>query len=154
MQLSTHFSLAELTVTKSGLPNVPNQQQILALEALCDNILEPVRSHFNKPVIVTSGFRSEAVNSATKPKPGARNSQHLRGEAADFHIPGVRNDDIWHYIKDSTLQFDQLIAETLSETNGNAGWIHCSYSIYQTRRSAISFIGKQQGYVPGLKYAS
>ena len=61
-QISQNFTLAELTVTNSGAENTPDSQQIANLTALCAHILEPIRAHFGKPVVVTSGFRSAAVN--------------------------------------------------------------------------------------------
>lgn len=151
MQLSSHFSLAEMTASgkHKNIPNTPSQPQIIALEALCDHVLEPVRQHFGKPVIVNSGFRSVELNKAVG---GAASSQHLKGEAADIEIPGVRNDDIWLFIE-KNLAFDQLIAEQLSEFNGSAGWVHVSFSLYQTRKDAKSFLGHGK-YVKGLKYAS
>lgn len=150
-QLSEHFSLAEMTITKSGLLNIPDHAQIIALEALCENVLEKIHAHFQRPVIVTSGFRSPEVNAAAG---GKSNSQHLKGEAADIHIEGIHNADIFHFITETKdFQYDQCIAEMLSETNGAQGWVHVSYSLYQTRRDARSFIGNGK-YVKGLHYAS
>lgn len=149
MQLSEHFNLSEMTVTKSGLANIPGHAQIIALEALCDNVLEKIREHYRLPVIVTSAFRSKDVNDRAG---GAGNSQHLKGEAADIHVPTVHNADLWMFIT-RNLPFDQCIAEQLSETNGKTGWVHVSYSLYQTRKDAISYLGKGK-YVKGLHYAS
>lgn len=151
MQLSAHFSLAELTASKKypNVANVPNQDQVLALEALCENVLEPLRLITQKPIIISSGFRSPELNKLVGSK--AKRSQHMDGEAADIECPGIRNDDLWHIIT-NRLQFDQCIAEMLSETNGQQGWIHVSYSRYKNRNEKLSFIGTR--YVPDLKYAS
>lgn len=150
MQLSPHFSLEELTVTSSGLANVPDDEQIAALTALCVNVLEPIRIHYNLPVIVTSGFRSMAVNRAAG---GASTSQHLYGEAADIHVPGVDNADLWRFIASGSVHFDQVIAERLEQGHPSAGWVHVSYSVHQQRKSAIS--GPTPGhYVNGLQYAA
>lgn len=148
MQLSEHFSLAELTVTKSKYLNIPNQQQLLALEALCNNVLEPIRRHYRLPVKVNSGFRSPEVNSAAG---GSSKSQHLKGEAADIEVPTVDNVDVWNFIV-STLDFDQVIAEYLSKTDGSAGWIHVSYRADgKNRKDARSCIGRAN-YPAGLHY--
>lgn len=153
MQLSPHFTLEEMTRSKKfpNIPNTPNQDQVFALEALCDNVLEPIRAYFKKPVQVNSGFRSLALNKAVGSK--AKFSQHMMGEAADIVIPGVANVDIWFYITEELKQYDQCIAEMLSETNPSQGWIHVSYSRHGNRKQAMSFIGRTP-YVPGLKFAS
>lgn len=152
MNLSEHFTLAEMTVTDTGLPNVPGEKEIEALKALCENVLEKVREHFTAkycrpmPVKVRSGFRSPEVNKAVG---GKSTSQHLKGEAADIEIDGVPNEEIWHFICDVYKNFDQVIAEKLVENNPSAGWIHVSFSTKKKRQSAISFIGK---YVEGFHY--
>lgn len=148
MNLSPHFTLGEMTVTHSSHDNTPTEVQVEALKKLCENILEPLREHFGLPIIVTSGFRSPKVNVEFG---GADNSEHLFGEAADIHIPGVANADIWRFIDGSDLEFDQLIAEKLSETDGAAGWIHVSYRPESARKQAFSFDG--ENYLSGLHFA-
>ena len=81
-KLSPHFSLEEVVKTKTGLSNIPNVEQINQLRKLCRYILEPVRSVYNKPLIIDSAFRSLEVNTAVC---GVSTSQHLLGEAADIH---------------------------------------------------------------------
>ena len=79
MLITPHFSLAELTVTSTGLANVPNPEQLCALRATCSAVLEPWRSRVGR-LRVSSGFRSSAVNDAVG---GSANSMHLLGEAVD-----------------------------------------------------------------------
>jgi hypothetical protein len=111
-------------------------------------VLEPIRSHYDLPVIITSGFRSPEVNHAAG---GAADSQHLNGEAADIHIPGVKNADLWTYIK-NFLTFDQVIAERLKEDDGAAGWVHVSFRVNRARMSALSSPTKGV-YLGGLHFA-
>lgn len=146
MQLSKHFTLAELTVTNQKVNNIPSAEQIAKLKSLCNSILEPVRIYFGKPVIITSGFRSFAVNKAVG---GSITSQHSKGEAADFTVKGVANAEVWKYIR-YNLVFDQLIAEKLSKADGHKGWIHVSYSAVNNREQALSYVGGK--YVPELVY--
>jgi zinc D-Ala-D-Ala carboxypeptidase len=146
MILTDHFTLEEMTITQSGLENVPDDAHIRSLKALCVSILEPIRDNFKQPVIVTSAFRSPEVNRAAG---GENDSQHLRGEAADIHINGVANAIVWQWIVDN-LPFDQVIAEKLSRKNGAAGWIHVSYAP-ANRKSDISFLGNGV-YVNGLEF--
>ena len=127
MKLSKNFSLKELTTSQTaerkGINNNPNEDQITGLQRLCENILQPVRDEYATPVTVSSGFRSPelcvAIGSST-------NSQHAKGQAADFEIFGVSNQELAHYI-DKNLDYDQLILEYWKPEEPNSGWIHCSY---------------------------
>jgi len=70
--------------------------------------LEEVRSLLGKPIIIDSGFRSPDVNQAV----GSTSvSQHLRGCAADFRVPGMTPAEVVEAIHGSDLPFDQLILE-------------------------------------------
>jgi len=113
---------------------------------LCENVLQPLRDHFNLPVTVISGYRSANVNRAVG---GRFNSQHLVGEAADIEILGVSNADVWRFIV-AELPFDQVIAEYLEKNDPSAGWVHVSYSRGNNRKEAMSCVkGK---YSAGLLY--
>ena len=90
------------------------------------NILEPVRAKFDKPIIITSGYRSlkrlcEAIISKTT-------SQHTKGEAVDFEIAGVSNLQVALWINNN-CDFDQLILEYWKEEDNdpNSGWVNCSF---------------------------
>lgn len=147
MNLSEHFTLAELTVSQAasrkGLANVPGSSEIAALKLLCQNVLEPVRAHFARPVIVTSGYRAPAVNKAVG---GSSTSQHCFGQAVDFTVPGVGNLDLCHWIA-RNLHFDQLIYEF-----GESGWVHCSWVDSPLRNQQLSAkrVGGRTKYLPGL----
>lgn len=124
MNLSPHFTLAELTVNKAGLPNQPSAEQTENLRALCVAILEPLRAHFGAPVSIHSGYRSPEVNAATFGS--SKTSQHMEGQAADLHVVGVDCGTVARWIRDSGLPFDQVIAET---RNGKEPftWVHVSH---------------------------
>jgi len=149
MNLSPHFTLAELTASQTaarlGIRNVPNATVTEALRLVCVNVLEPVRAHFGRPVTVNSGYRSQAVNKAVK---GAASSQHVKGEAVDFEVPGVANSDVAAWVR-FNLQFDQLILENASRRDPSAGWVHCSWKPYGRRMSVLTFIAGE-GYFQGL----
>ena len=125
MKLSANFSLNELTkseaATRNGIFNTPSALVIEKLQALTDNILQPLRDKFG-PVIVTSGYRSPEVNKAIG---GSATSHHCFGYAADFEALGMDNRELAIYIRDS-LTYTQLILEFY---NGDpeSGWVHCSY---------------------------
>ena len=90
MKLSPHFSLDEMlksqTAIRKGIPNVPTEAHTEALRALCMNILEPVRAQYGIPFSPSSGYRSGELCIAIG---STINSQHAKGEAADFEVPSV-----------------------------------------------------------------
>lgn len=136
MTLTKNFSLEEMCMSNTarvkGLPNVPNAEQVKNLKQLCKNVLQPLRDHLGKPVVINSGFRSQAVNMAVG---GANNSQHMKGEAADIKCkdyPYAKQ--IYAWIMDN-LKFDQVILER----KGNAVWVHVSYRTNgQNRQQAFT----------------
>lgn len=117
MKLSKNFSLDELTVTSTGLANVPNAAEMASLKALALHVLQPLRSALGRPVLVNSGFRSEAVNRAVG---GTASSQHRLGQAADIRVAGMSSADLAREIVRLGLPFDQLIEEF-------GRWVHVSY---------------------------
>ena len=86
--LSPHFTLQELcasrTAVKHGIVNVPSELEVENLRRLCEGCLEPLRVAIGLPVIVTSGFRTKALND--KLAHASSTSQHMRGEAADLYV--------------------------------------------------------------------
>ena len=137
MKLSANFSLAEMTksqtATRKGINNKPSTEHIENLIHLAESVLQPVRDHFGKSVMISSGYRSpalcEAIGSSTK-------SQHARGEAADFEIHGVDNKELATWISKNTT-FDQLILEFYDEGDPNSGWVHCSAVTGEPRKQVL-----------------
>lgn len=147
MNLSPNFTLGEMirsgTALRRGIDNTPPPAVIKNLERLCRNVLEPVREHYGAPVIVTSGYRSPALNSAIG---GSGTSQHSQGEAADFTVRGVRNIEVCRWIA-ANLEFDQLIYEF-----GEEGWVHCSWSKSRLRNMELTArrVSGKSVYVAGI----
>jgi len=106
--VTPHFTLKELTFTNHReFDNTPNAVQVNNLQRLAE-FLEDVRSLLGKPIIIDSGFRSPEVNHAV----GSTSvSQHLRGCAADFRVPGMTPAEVVKAIHGSDLPYDQLILE-------------------------------------------
>jgi len=137
MNLSNNFTLAELvksqTAVRKNINNEPGTAEVENLIHLAKNILQPVREHFGKPVIISSGYRSpelcEAIGSSAK-------SQHAKGEAADFEIGGVDNKELAAWIA-ANCDFDQLILEFYEEGDPNSGWVHCSSSMEKSRKQML-----------------
>ena len=108
MNLSPHFSLAELTFTDHReFDNTPNEKEMENLVRLA-KFLEQVRALLGKPIMVNSAFRSKQVNDAVGSKD---TSQHRIGCAVDFRVPGMTPDEVVRTIRASKLPFDQLIRE-------------------------------------------
>lgn len=121
-----YFSYEELTKSiiakNKGIDNTPSTEIKKNLKALVDNILDPLREAYGKPITVTSGYRCPKLNTAVK---GAKNSQHVKGQAAD--INGVKdlrseNKKLFDLVIKLNLPYDQLIDEY------NYNWIHISFS--------------------------
>jgi hypothetical protein len=140
-KLSNNFSLEELcfssTANKMKINNYTTDNNIVSkLKLLCEHILQPVREHYGKPVVVNSGYRCPSLNKAVG---GAKTSQHLTGEACDFEIMGLSNYELANWIKDN-LEFDQLILEFCDNLRNdiNSGWVHCSYKAYGNRHQCLT----------------
>ena len=126
--LSEHMTLAELCKTKTGIANVPNEAQVENLKRVC-RWLERLRKRWNDkygdgddPIIINSGFRSEAVNKAVG---GVPTSNHLTGCAVDIRCIGMeqalRYASILLDISDMSREdFDEL----LIEQRRSVIWIH------------------------------
>jgi hypothetical protein len=151
MQLSKNLALAEVmrseTAKRKGISNMPTPEHIENFKLLAEKVFQPIREHFGVPIILSSGYRSKALNTAVG---GALSSQHCTGEAIDIDMDGttVKNADIFNFIKDN-LNFDQLIWEF--GTNDNPDWVHVSYeSTGKQRKQILKAVksGKGTSYVP------
>lgn len=140
MQLSANLSLAEVikssTAKRLGIDNTPTPEHLANLKLVAQNIFQPIREHFQKPINVSSGYRSKALNDAT---PGSSaTSQHCSGEALDLDQDsmntGITNKMVFDYIKNN-LNFDQLIWEFGTDTNPD--WVHVSYESTGRQRKQI-----------------
>jgi putative chitinase len=109
MNLSPHFTLAELTITDHReFDNTPDEKSLENLKRLAV-FLEQIKAIFGgKPILVSSAYRSAPVNAAVGSK---EKSQHRVGCAADFRIPGITPDEIVRRIVASDLKYDQVIRE-------------------------------------------
>ena len=151
MQLAKHFKLHEFeksaTAIRLGIKNKAGSGEIKNLTDVCYEILEPVRAKFDeKPIIITSGFRSEELCEAIK---SSKTSQHTKGQAVDFEIAGVSNLEVALWIQNN-CNFDQLILEFWKEEDNdpNSGWVHCSFVEGSNRKQVLTFNGRE--YKNGL----
>jgi hypothetical protein len=147
MQLSKHFTLEEFeksqTATRKGIKNKAGSGEIKNLGDLCYEVLEPVRAKFDKPVTITSGYRSPELSEAIGSK---ATSQHCKGEAVDFEIAGVSNLQVALWLTNN-VNFDQCILEFWTG-EASSGWIHVSYKDGSNRKQVLTYDGKS--YTNGL----
>ena len=157
MQLSRHFKLEEFTKSQTairkGINNEPGSGDIKNLENLCYEILEPIRAKFEKPITITSGYRSEELCEAIGSK---KTSQHAKGQAADIELFGIPNIKVAYWIQNN-VDFDQLILEYWTPKNKNdinSGWIHVSYNEKgANRKQVLTFDGKTfENGLPDMKW--
>lgn len=138
LRLTEHFTLAEFersaTATANGINNTCPSQYVPTLQQLCKECLEPLRAFAGQPIIISSGYRCNALNVKVG---GAYASQHTLGEAADIYIPktpytdwddNLAHTDMeiaerWFNWIEANCNFDQLILET---SNDRDYWIHVS----------------------------
>ena len=138
MMLSKNLSLGEFTNSQTakrrGIDNTPKGEHLKAAKLLAENIFQPIREHFGKPIFISSGYRSAALNEAIG---GSKTSQHSKGEAIDIDMDyrnGPQNEEVFHYIKEN-LPFDQLIWEF--GTDERPDWVHVSYNSDGEQRGQI-----------------
>lgn len=138
MKLSQHFTLEEMTKSQTGarkgIDNTAPPEVVQNLKLLCENVLEKIRIHFGKPLTVNSGYRGPKLNKAIG---GAKNSQHMTGQAADIEISGISNKALFNWIKDN-IEFDQLILEYHKEGISDSGWVHVSWNSNGNRKQVLT----------------
>lgn len=126
-----NFSISELcasdTAKRYKILNIPSV-------SVCDNLLnlifyvfQPLRNKLNKAVIISSGYRCKELNVKVG---GAPNSQHLYGQAADITVPGMTPWNLWMYIQNSGIEYDQCILEYNQ-------WVHLSFNKGKNRKQAF-----------------
>lgn len=130
-----HFTIKELvrsdTATRLGINNTPPASAVKALNALVDNVLDPLRDAWDGPIHVNSGYRCPRLNRIVG---GTPSSQHQRGEAADITVGSpARNRRLLALIKRLDLPVDQCIDEK------GCRWIHVSHRAGHNRRLYMKF---------------
>ena len=126
IKLSNHFTLAEFCNLGKYPDNIPAVQQIANMAYGCRQLLEPARKAIGCPIIVNSGFRNPRVNALVG---GVRNSQHLRGQAADIRPKDPR-------------QFQRLVAflkshDMTDQLLTGSGWLHISWCPFSPPRHDV-----------------
>lgn len=136
--ISKHISFEEAThsakAVANKVSNLPNEEQIEAMQLVAQKLFEPIREWYSKPIKVNSFFRNTETNKLVG---GVKTSNHLRGEAID--ITGgsrVENKKIYDWCKANFTDFDELIWE-YGDASG-PDWVHISYRKIGNRKKIIT----------------
>jgi hypothetical protein len=125
--ISMNEACRSIASVRRGIKNEPDVTVIRSMQYLAQTLFEPLRAHFNVPILILSFFRCFLLNKAVK---GALNSQHVTGEAMDIKgTNGVTIQQIFDYIRTSGLPYDQLILEPT--------WVHVSLKKGNNRYQAL-----------------
>lgn len=125
--MTEHFKLSEFlrsdTASRFKIDNKPNKEQLDNLSFVAEQ-LEIIRSYYNKPIFITSGFRTKELNKLLK---GSKTSQHMQGLAVDINLKSKNENKIffnlvYNLIKENKIKVYQLIDEK------NYSWIHIGFS--------------------------
>ena len=152
MNLTKNFTLAEMTKSETalrhGMDNTPGEAEIENLKQLAEQVLQPVRDHFQKGVKVNSGYRAPEVNAKVG---GSKTSDHCKGQAADIEIPGVANYDLAKWIQEN-MTYTQLILEFYTPGVPDSGWVHVSYDPANLKKQDLTATRKdgKTVYLNGL----
>jgi uncharacterized protein YcbK (DUF882 family) len=125
MQVTKNFKLSELEFSDP----IPAEKITNAIELLQN--LQIIRDHFQRPIVIISGYRSPERNAAVG---GADKSQHLEAKAADIKIAGVPTEEIYNRI-------DKLIAQGKIKQGGLGKYIKSGFVHYDVRGTKARWEG-------------
>ncbi len=130
--ISKHITIEEATFSSKAvankISNVPNESQLEAMQLVANNLFEPLREWYGKPIKINSFFRSLEVNKLVG---GSKSSQHCKGEAIDISAGSkTENKKLFDYVC-KNLDFDQCINEY------NFTWVHISYKPKGNRKQIL-----------------
>lgn len=128
-----YFTLKEMissnTAKEKNIDNTPTWSIVLNLLELVQNVLDPLREAYKKPITVNSGYRCIELNRAVGSKD---NSQHVLGLAADITVGSKEaNKQLFEFIQNNIDTWDQLIDEC------DYQWIHISYNKDNNRKQVL-----------------
>lgn len=129
-----YFTVAEFvrseTADRLAIDNRLPKELLPNVQALINNVLDPLREAYGKPITINSGYRSPALNKAVK---GSATSDHMKGCAADITGGSPKeNKRLFYLIQELGLPFKQLIDEK------NFAWVHVSYQEGVNRKQILA----------------
>lgn len=132
--ISKHITLQEATESatalRMGINNVPNEVELEAMKYVSENLFEPIREWYNKPIKINSFYRCLALNKAVN---GSKTSGHVLGNSIDISGSSkAENKKIFDFIKTSGLNYDQVINEY------DYTWVHISLKKDKNRKQILA----------------
>lgn len=131
-----YFTMGEMmrsdTAARKGINNKCTKEDAERLKKLIENVLDPLREAYGKPIVVNSGYRCLALNKAVG---GSKTSDHMKGCAADIvGTPNTKSENkrLFELVKSLDLPFDQLINEK------NLSWVHVSHREGNNRKQVLA----------------
>lgn len=128
-----YFSFQEMersdTAVRYAIDNSIPENLKNNVARLVDNVLDPLREAWGRPLAVSSGYRCPALNRAVG---GSATSHHMNGMAADITTGNkVDNRRLFQLIINLKLPFTQLIDER------DFSWVHVSYDPENVKRQVL-----------------
>jgi len=140
MQVSEHFSFDEFVSDADTIPDGVLEK----VKALCQDLLEPIRAHWNKPLQIDSGYRSQRHNAIVGGDPHSFHLYLADQAAADFVIPSIALSAVFDWIRlESHLPFDKVILERAKGRIDDQG--ACIHVQIQTHPRRLALIGNTHG---------
>lgn len=141
--LISNFKPSELLSTSQKIDNIPESWDCLENIIATAERMQIIREKFGKAIMVTSGYRTKAVNIAVG---GSKSSAHLYGLAVDFKANSAKESEnrrLWELVKDNieVLGIDQAILYTRTgKENGSIKWIHVGWRKEKSPRYQVLFM--------------
>ena len=125
--MTEHFTFNEFlrsdTATRYKIDNKPNEEQLENIEFVAEQ-LEVIRSYYNKPIFISSGFRTKELNTLLK---GSKTSQHMQGLAVDINLKTKNENKIFFNLVNKLIQEKKIKVYQLIDEK-NYSWIHIGFS--------------------------
>ena len=132
--MKSYFTIEEMcksdVAKQYNIDNTPSEEATANLQCLIDEVLNPCRDKYGKPIIVNSGYRSKQLNAKIG---GVDTSDHLTGEAADITGGSVEENRKIFRILVENGKYDQLIWEKGGQ------WVHVSWRGDDSRHIMLEF---------------
>lgn len=132
--IKLNFTMSELLKSdiaeKYNISNIPDKHSLDNMLILICECLQPIRNYIDKPMNISSGYRSPRLNGHPLIN-GAQNSQHCTGQAVDFTVKGMTPKQVIEKVIASGVEFDQLI-------NEHNIWTHISYNKGKNRKQILT----------------
>jgi uncharacterized protein YcbK (DUF882 family) len=110
-------------IFKNSILNIPNREEVANLRVLVEHVLDPVRTEWGSPIIVSSGYRCPLLNREVG---GVEGSYHIRGMAADIYDPKGLTEGLFWRLRE--LYCDHKVPITECYYDHKHGYVHVAYN--------------------------